>query len=109
LEGLISFLQQSFHSGTDFDGPLLRALDLLQESELETADVLVVTDGLCRAAPAVVQRVEEVRQELGARVWSVVLGRRDIRGVEPFSDEVWQLDPRDAAQAVGLVQRIGRT
>jgi len=108
LEGLLDFLELSFHSGTDFDGPLLRALDLLEESDLHAADILVVTDGLCRAAPVVVQRVAEARQDRGVRVWSVVLGRRDVRGVAPFSDEVWQLDPTDAADAVGLIQKMGR-
>lgn len=108
LEGMLDFLQMSFHSGTDFDGPLLRALDLLEEAELTSADVLVVTDGLCRAAPEVVQRVDEVRQSIGVRVWSIVLGHRDTRGVAPFSDEVWQIEPSETAQAVDLVQRLGR-
>jgi len=109
LEGLLDFLELSFHSGTDFDGPLLRALDLLEETDLNAADILVVTDGLCRAGPHVVKRVALARETRGVRIWSVVLGRRDVRGVAPFSDEVWQLDPTDAAQAVGLVQKMGRT
>ncbi len=108
LEGLLDFLELSFHSGTDFDGPLLRALDLLEEDDLSSADLLVVTDGLCRAAPEVVDRVASAREARGVRVWSVVLGRRDVRGVAPFSDEVWQLDPTEAADAVGLVQKMGR-
>lgn len=93
LEGLIDFLNLSFHSGTDFDGPLLRAMDLLEEQELRAADVLVVTDGLCRANRRVVERVEEVRRAFAARVWSLVLGRRDVTGVAPFSDEVHRVDP----------------
>ncbi|MEN0064915.1 MAG: VWA domain-containing protein [Myxococcota bacterium] len=108
LEGMLAFLQRSFHSGTDFDGPLLRAMDLLEEQELEFADVLVVTDGLCRAAESVVDRVAEVRAQTGLRVWSVVLGHRDARGVEPFSDDVLMLDPTEAAQASGFVRRLGR-
>jgi len=108
LEGMLAFLQRSFHSGTDFDGPLLRAMDLLEEQELELADVLVVTDGLCRAADSVVRRVDEVRQSTGLRVWSVVLGHHDARGVEPFSDETLLLDPTDAAEAAGFVRGLGR-
>ncbi|MEO0605157.1 MAG: VWA domain-containing protein, partial [Myxococcota bacterium] len=108
LEGMLAFLQRSFHSGTDFDGPLLRAMDLLEEQELELADVLVVTDGLCRAGEHVVRRVDEVRASTGVRVWSVVLGHRDARGVEPFSDDVLLLDPTEAAQAAGFVRRLGR-
>jgi uncharacterized protein with von Willebrand factor type A (vWA) domain len=108
LEGLIRFLSRSFHSGTDFDGPLMRAMDLLEERDLRRADILVVTDGMCRATPDVVQRVLSVRQERGLRVWSVVLGRRETRGVAPFSDHVWQLDPSDAAGAAAVLGPISR-
>jgi uncharacterized protein with von Willebrand factor type A (vWA) domain len=108
LEGMLEFLDRSFHSGTDFDGPLLRAMDLLEEDELEYADVLVVTDGLCRAGPDVIDRVREVRESTGLRVWSVVLGYRDTRGVDPFSDEVLQLDPSEAAGAAGFVRSLTR-
>ncbi len=108
LEGLLDFLLRNFHSGTDFDGPLLRAMDLLEEEELDAADVLVVTDGLCRATPAVVDRVSQVKAARGARVWSIVLGNDDTRGVDPFSDEVFPVDPRrlqDSAPAFGRMRR----
>jgi uncharacterized protein with von Willebrand factor type A (vWA) domain len=106
LEGMLAFLQQSFHSGTDFDGPLLRAMDLLEEQGLAAADVLVVTDGLCRAGPDVIERVQETRARVGVRVWSVVLGHRDTRGVEPFSDEVLQIDPTASAGAARALRSI---
>ncbi|MCA9491136.1 MAG: VWA domain-containing protein [Myxococcales bacterium] len=108
LESLLDFLFRSFHSGTDFDGPLLRAMDLLDEEDLQAADVLVVTDGLCRAAPEVVDRVASVRAARGVRVWSVVLGHRDTRGVDPFSDHVLRIDPTDAAGGAKLVWSVAR-
>lgn len=106
LESLLKFLLTGFRSGTDFDGPLLRAMDLLEEDELHRADILVVTDGLCRATPAVIERVTTVRDAMGARIWSVVLGRADPRGVEPFSDTVLVLDPKQAASATGLLKAL---
>lgn len=107
LEGMLDFLDRSFHSGTDFDGPLLRAMDLLEEAELQHADVLVVTDGLCRAGPDVIDRVEQVRQQTGVRVWSVVLGPHHSRGVAPFSDEVWTLDPTNPDGADSVLRTLG--
>ncbi len=106
LEALLDFLLGGFRSGTDFDGPLLRALDLLEEDELRRADVLVVTDGMCRASPRVVDRVNAVRQALRVKVWSVVLGKADPRGVALFSDRVLALDPEGAASASGLLRRL---
>ena len=91
LEALLAFLGRGFHGGTDFDGPLLRALELLEERDLQRADILVVTDGLCRAGSALPPAVESARVNRGVRVWSVVLGREDVRGVAPFSDRVWTL------------------
>jgi uncharacterized protein with von Willebrand factor type A (vWA) domain len=107
LEGMLAFLQRSFHSGTDFDGPLVRAMELLDEAELDAADVLVVTDGLCRAAPDVVDAVRRQKERRGVRVWSVVLGHNDTRGVDPFSDEVWKIDPRQAAASAPVVRKMG--
>ncbi len=92
LEGLLGFLELRFSSGTDFDGPLLRALELLDEQELDRADVLVVTDGLCRPGPSMVDKVADARARRGLRVWSVLLGQSDVRGVAPFSDEVLAVD-----------------
>jgi uncharacterized protein with von Willebrand factor type A (vWA) domain len=108
LEALLDFLLRSFHSGTDFDGPLLRAMELLEEQELDAADVLVVTDGLCRAAPAVVDRVAAVRAARGVRVWSIVLGNDDVRGVAPFSDEVLPVDPARLQETAPVLGRLRR-
>jgi uncharacterized protein with von Willebrand factor type A (vWA) domain len=55
-----------------------------------------------------VDRVKEVRDRRGVRIWSVVLGHRDTRGVDPFSDEVLRIDPNQAASAAGLVRAMGR-
>ncbi len=90
LAAWLRFLRQGFRSGTDFDGPLLRAVEWVNEQGLDRADILVVTDGLCEAAPDVVRRVAEVRSR-GVVVYSVVVGRAETTGVRPFSDHVWAL------------------
>ena len=106
LEGLLDFLSASFRAGTDFDVPLERAVELLEETELQHADVLVVTDGLCRASPLVIERVNRVRERVGVRVWSVVLGNQDPGGVRPFSDEVLCMDPSNARTTAGWLSGI---
>lgn len=92
MRRLLEFLTMSFHSGTDFDGPLERAMEMLEEARYEQADVLVITDGYCEASPRIVRRVETLRQALGFEVASVVVGEHP-RGVAAFSDRVW-LVPR---------------
>lgn len=107
LEDLLEFLTMSFDAGTDFDGPLLRAMELLDERDLERADVLVVTDGLGRASKEVIARVDAERAKRDFQIWSVVLGSHDDWGVRKFSDAIWALVPDEAAKAAGLIRRFG--
>lgn len=44
IKSLISFLQRSFHGGTDVEPALECALDLLQQENYEKADILVISD-----------------------------------------------------------------
>ena len=108
LEGLLAFLDHTFRAGTDFDGPLMRAMALLEEADLAAADVLVVTDALARAHERVISRVNAARASRGVRVWSVVLGRADPVGVAPFSDRILTLDPAapDDAGAVAAALAV---
>ena len=106
LEVLLEFLAMAFHGGTDFDGPLIRALELLEERDLQRADILVVTDGLCRAGNHIPDSVGAARERRGVRVWSVVLAHNDIRGVAPFSDRVWTLHKSKGALELNLVNSL---
>jgi len=90
LQGLLQFLAMGFRSGTDYDTPLRRAVDLLQTEAYGKADVLIVTDGLCRASSRMVGDVARAKAKAKARVLSVVIGS-DPAGVEEFSDAVWLL------------------
>jgi Mg-chelatase subunit ChlD len=89
---LLEFLTMGFHAGTDFDGPLLRALDILTTPEFEKADVLVITDGLCRASRRICERVEKAKAEGDFRIVSLVIGGDDS-GVREFSDQVHRVGP----------------
>ncbi len=106
LERLLAFLARGFRGGTDFDTPLVRAMELLEERELQRADVLVVTDGWARARREVEDRVNRVREQQGLRVWTVLMGGSHSRfTVERFSDHIWHLDP-DQATSVRLVRDV---
>lgn len=98
-KGVVEFLGRAFGAGTDFDTPLLRAVALLGERHLAKADVVVVTDGLGRAGPEVVDAVEVVKHD-GVVFHAVVLGAMSVDGVEPFADHVWTIDG-DALEGAG--------
>lgn len=96
MQHFLDFLSMRFDAGTDFDGPLERALDLLAEERYERADVLLVTDGYARASHAVTERVRALRRELGFEVVSVVIGG-SRSGVAGFSDRVWTIPASEGA------------
>ena len=96
MRHFLDFLAMRFNAGTDFDGPLQRALDLLEEERYEQADILLVTDGYGHARGDVVRRLERLRDDLGFEVVSVVVGSSP-RGVASFSDRVWLVPPHSTA------------
>lgn len=87
LPGLLRFLQQGFHGGTDFASPLQRALDIISaEKTYEKADVLMISDGDCTLDDNFAQRFGQQKEALQCRVYSVLCAGR--RKSDNFSDEV---------------------
>lgn len=97
IASLLTFLAQRFDGGTDFDTPLKRALELIEEDALARADVLIVTDGQAGAGEPIVRAVAAARASLGLRVYAAVVAGGPLDGVRPFCDEVWPVDPRQPA------------
>lgn len=106
LEDLLAFLALSFDGGTDFDTPLQRALVLLEERDLQDADLLVITDGYARATPEIEAAVKQARLGRGARCFGVVVPGGTDDGLVGFADPIWRLDG-DPASVVALVRQVG--
>jgi uncharacterized protein with von Willebrand factor type A (vWA) domain len=107
LEQLLDFLGLAFYGGTDFDGPLNRALSLLEQRRFADADILLVTDGLCRASGEMVERVRRQRAA-GLRVLSAVIvsaAGGDEGGVAALSDELWRVDVDRLAEGAAHILR----
>jgi uncharacterized protein with von Willebrand factor type A (vWA) domain len=104
LDGLLALLTHTFGGGTDFDAPLLRAVELLDEHQLAAADILVVTDGMGRAAPSVLQSLEAARQRHGLRIFGVVAAHHP-GGVDAFADHIWLLNQTDHATELFVALR----
>jgi|GEM_PF-2191864 len=92
LGALLSLLMTSYYGGTDFDGPLERALDLrLTASGMRDADLLLVTDGLFQLGAAARAKLDAARARDDLEVVTAVIGGYTDR-VAPFSDHVWPID-----------------
>ena len=87
IGSLLAFMRQGFNGGTDYDTPMNRALTLIRkQQEYAKADVLMLSDGDCRLSEAVLQQLEQAKQQLECRLYSVLCN--GIRTEDDFSDEV---------------------
>lgn len=84
---LISFLNQGFGGGTDFETPLKRALTIIDADEnYLKADILMVSDGDCALSDEFILRLREAKEQLDCSVYSVLCSGARI--ADAFSDEV---------------------
>ena len=85
--GLLHFLCQGFGGGTNFEAPLARAMQIIeQHPAYEKADVLMISDGDCQLSDHFCQHLHQRKAALDCMVYSVLCdGQRVADG---FSDEV---------------------
>jgi uncharacterized protein with von Willebrand factor type A (vWA) domain len=88
---LLDLLAFSFDGGTDFDGPLNRALDLVSEPPWAAADVWIVTDGEGGVDPATMERMRQSRDRFGVRVIAGLVDSARNRRPD-WTDEAWAID-----------------
>jgi uncharacterized protein with von Willebrand factor type A (vWA) domain len=85
--GLLTFLQQGFGGGTDFETPLQHAFEIIaSQKDYKKADVLMISDGDCRLSPVFTKTVKSQKEALNCMVYSVLCA--DSRVKDAFSDEV---------------------
>lgn len=87
IAGLLQFLQQGFGGGTDFEAPLRRAIDIIQEhKDYLKADVLMISDGDANVSDSFAQTFQNQKIQTGCMVYSVLCNGN--RSQDNFSDEV---------------------
>ena len=87
IAGLLQFMQQGFGGGTDFEAPLRRAIDIIQEhKDYLKADVLMISDGDANVSDSFAQTFQNQKIQTGCMVYSVLCNGN--RSQDNFSDEV---------------------
>ena len=82
-----ALLQQGFGGGTDFEAPLTRAMQIIeQQPAYEKADVLMISDGDCRLSDDFAQRLQQRKAAQDCMVYSVLCNGQRV--ADAFSDEV---------------------
>lgn len=79
-------------AGTDFVGPLERAVDIIRNDEhMVDADIVFATDGLCQVPPGWADRFTHAKADLGCRVWSFCIGTAASPALVAVSDRLVEL------------------
>jgi uncharacterized protein with von Willebrand factor type A (vWA) domain len=92
-DDVIACAEHFFNRGTVFDEWMEKALELVDESAFEKADVICVSDGLTEIEPAMQEEWKKRRAVRGMRAYSVLVGT--TQGEEllhSISDAVFVLD-----------------
>lgn len=85
--GLLSFLQQSFGGGTDFETPLKRALEIIKNDEdFIKADILMISDGDCILSTEFIGSLDTEKNLLDCSIYSVLCDGERVE--DNFSDEI---------------------
>ena len=88
--------------GTDYETPLTAAIQLMEDHNYCNADVVFLTDGICRLDDTFVQKLTEKKAVLGFHITGILMDQ-DNPGMEftlhPFCEDVLRLSElgRDAA------------
>ncbi len=97
---LLSVATVGAGGGTDYEPVLKRALEVASESAYDGADLLLVTDALCRLSDEFQRKLLSEKSQRGMRLYSVLIGTRSAGELERYSERVFTLeDLKSAAPA----------
>lgn len=85
---ILSFLSLPFNGETDFESALYRAIDLLEDTgSLQDADILMITDGLCKTSPEFNSELRASKSKLGCAIYTIICSNNYYIS-DGFSDEI---------------------
>jgi len=73
-ETCLACLEHFYGNGTDFVTPLDLALGLCQQSKLDKADIVFITDGECHVDPVWGDAYTKKREARGTKLYSIIIG-----------------------------------
>ena len=86
LAHLLDVMGQSFDGGTDVQTPLEVAIDRVQDTGWEDADILIVSDGEFGVTHTMLARLRDAKARLGLRVHGILIGDRETVGLAEVCD-----------------------
>jgi uncharacterized protein with von Willebrand factor type A (vWA) domain len=91
-----------FGGGTDFVGPLRKAMAVLADENDRHSDVVFVSDGECAVSPRACATYLRGARARGVRTWGVQLGRRP-GGLRSFCDHIFTITDLTSGRELGAL------
>lgn len=96
--------------GTAYEPAIKQVFALCEESAHQGADVLLVTDGICRVPEEFSQWVREEKSRMNSSFYSVLIGSTQSGELQRYSEEVWTVTDLISAgddTAAEIFERLG--
>ena len=109
LDNLISFLQKSFHGGTDVDPAIKHGISIMETDEYENADMLIISDFIMSGLSAELLTKIEALREGGNKFNSLVVDSCFMKHrLKTIFDHEWVYDPNTSsvAELLGFERKI---
>ena len=113
----LEFLKYTFGGGTDFNTALRAGLKAVKEEKtFQGADLLFLTDGASELSEIpLIREWNEIKAERKARIFSLIIGNYDARGLDQVSDHTyiipdagtWQVE-ESPARFIKAISRSAR-
>lgn len=87
IKKMISFLNNGFGGGTDFEAPLKRGVEIIGEyNNYNKADIVMITDGYCELSDEFIKKLKTNKRNLGFSIYTIICGNDIIK--DSYSDEI---------------------
>jgi uncharacterized protein with von Willebrand factor type A (vWA) domain len=86
IDKLQQFVEHFYCGGTEYTGPLGRAMNLIEEAAANgrpKPDIVFVTDDDCSVPPEFVETFREAREKFGVTVYGIQIGGSALRNTMP--------------------------
>jgi uncharacterized protein with von Willebrand factor type A (vWA) domain len=93
-ERLVNSAIHFFGGGDDFDTPLDAALEMITQSQYIKADIICITDSVCKIDPSFLQQYLEIKREKQFSCFGLFIGDRS-NNMKVFCDAYTQVVPGD--------------
>ena len=108
IHKILEIAEYYLGGGTDFETPLNKALEIIEETDFKKADIVFTTDGECGVDEDWLEDFIKIRDEKEIRVHSVLIdaGNSSNHTVSQFSTEVSFSSDLTADNAIEIFEAV---